>query len=54
MAVAFCLINIAQDCIQEHANYADLKPIITATGLSGAYAFRLTGPCITLHTQYGS
>lgn len=54
MAVAFCLINITQDCIQECANYADLKPIITATGLSGACAFRLTGPCITLHTQHGN
>lgn len=50
MAVDFSLINIEQDHIQEHVNYAELKPIITATGLSRAYVFRLKGPCITLHT----
>lgn len=48
MAVAFSLINIAQNHIQEGANYAELKSIITATGQSRAYAYRLKGPCITL------
>lgn len=47
MAVAFSLINIAQN-IQEGVNYTELKPMITATGLSRACAFSLKGPCITL------
>lgn len=54
MAVDFSLINTEQDHIQEHVNYAELKPIITATGLSRAYVFRLKGPCVTLHRQLGS
>lgn len=51
MAIAFSLINTAQNHIQEGVNYTELKPIITATGLSRACAFTLKGPCITLHNS---
>lgn len=51
MAVVFCVINIAQNHIQEGVNYTELKPIIPATGLYRACAFSLKGPGITLHNS---
>lgn len=51
MAVAFSLINIAQNHIQEGVNYTELKPMITSTGLSRTCAFSLKGPSLNLHNS---